>query len=319
MNYILSSIKAVIDQCQDVKIDMIALDKVCSQIKPKDIKNLENNILADFPKFDNDKDKIAFLFVQDAINFSFWGEPKWSVTHKNKQLGGFYSLLACLNRALKQNFPILDPKYLAKISKKDLRIILKANIIIPFFKERQKALQELGSVIITKFSSDFTQPVKQGQTDVLKLLKIIVANFSFFNDCTIYNNKKVYFYKRAQLLINEIHNVLDGKKLGEFKNIDELTSFADYKTPQVLRKFGILKYSPRLAKKVDNKIEIPASHPQEIEIRTAMVWAIELMRRKLKPKISQITSCEIDNYLWLLGQKKSPTDKPYHRTRTIYY
>jgi len=37
-----------------------------------------------------------------------------------------------------------------------------------------------------------------------------------------------------------------GKGLGEFTNINKLTMFADYRVPQALEYFGILRYSSEL-------------------------------------------------------------------------
>lgn len=43
---------------------------------------------------------------------------------------------------------------------------------------------------------------------------------------------------------------LQGTGLGHFRDIDQLTMFADYRVPAVLREMGILQYSPQLAAKV---------------------------------------------------------------------
>ncbi|MBI4983696.1 hypothetical protein HZC32_03570 [Candidatus Woesearchaeota archaeon] len=43
------------------------------------------------------------------------------------------------------------------------------------------------------------------------------------------------------------------------------------------------------------------------------------MKKELKTTIPNVTSMDIDSYLWLLGQNKSPDDKPYHLTETIFY
>jgi len=40
-------------------------------------------------------------------------------------------------------------------------------------------------------------------TDV-ELLNFIITNFPYFKDEKTYNNKKVYFYKRAQLLTSDL-------------------------------------------------------------------------------------------------------------------
>ena len=43
---------------------------------------------------------------------------------------------------------------------------------------------------------------------------------------------------------------MQGKGLGAFYDIGELTMFADYRVPVVLRQLDILQYSPELAHKV---------------------------------------------------------------------
>jgi len=68
-----------------------------------------------------------------------------------------------------------------------------------------------------------------------------------------------------------------------------------------------------------NDEEIEAGSREEIEIRATTIWAIEQMKEVLRPRFPQITARQLDDHLWSLGQTKSPDDKPYHRTKTIYY
>lgn len=44
---------------------------------------------------------------------------------------------------------------------------------------------------------------------------------------------------------------LQGQSYGAFHDIDQLTMFADYRVPVVLRDLGVLKYSSTLSKQVD--------------------------------------------------------------------
>ena len=69
-----------------------------------------------------------------------------------------------------------------------------------------------------------------------------------------YQGRKVYFYKRAQIFATDLHAAFGSKGWGRFEDLDELTAFADYKLPQVLRHVGILCYAEQLAHKVDQKI-----------------------------------------------------------------
>lgn len=61
----------------------------------------------------------------------------------------------------------------------------------------------------------------------------------------------------------------------EFKNKHELTMFADYRVPQILRHLGILVYGQELAQKVDSETELPYSSPEEVQIRAATVLAVQ--------------------------------------------
>ena len=110
-----------------------------------------------------------------------------------------------------------------------------------------------------------------------------------------------------------------GQSYGTFRDLGALTIFADYKLPQMLRRFGALAYDDDLALRVDAREEIPPGSREEVEIRTATVWACELIRRVCAGTLSDVTAPQIDAALWHLGQRKTPDERPYHRTRTIYY
>jgi hypothetical protein len=101
--------------------------------------------------------------------------------------------------------------------------------------------------------------------------------------------------------------------------MDKLTAFADYKLPQVLRHLGILRYSPELADKIEQRILIEAGSREEVEIRANTIWAVELMRQELEKMGKGLRAFEIDWILWNLGQDEAFKEKPYHRTVTIFY
>jgi len=317
MNPVLKSIRPVIEKSKFVRINKGNLLKFCSDFELKEVPFWLD--CAPFPlQRLSDKEWLNFIFVSSSLDFCFWGEPKWKIEYKGNFYDGAWGLLAALNKAIEKGFPILNFKYLAKIPENDLKEIFKGNVEIPLFKERLNILRENGKILVEKFGGDFENVIRKSKMDALKLLKIIVENFPSFNDFAIYKGKKVFFHKRAQLLIGDIYRKFK-EKFQNLKNIDKLTALADYKIPQILRKLGILEYSEELTEKIDNKILIPAGSEEEIEIRANTIWAIELMKGEIKKKIPKIMAIDIDSHLWLLGQKKSPEDKPYHLTRTIFY
>lgn len=265
------------------------------------------------------KSKANFLLVSNSINFCYWGDPKWAVQYKNMQYDGYLGMIACIKKAIDNGIPILEADYLAGMKKEELSEILKGNAEIPLFEERLKILREIGSMLVQKYDGSFYNAVKNAEKDALKLLDIIVTDFPSFNDSSIYDEKKAFFHKRAQLLVLDTYSEFKGKEMGDLRNIEQLTAAADYKIPQILRKLGIMEYSQALAEKVDHIILIPHDSREEIEIRASMVWAIELIKRHIEARLPDITAMDIDHYLWLHGQNKPPDDRPYHLTRTIFY
>lgn len=315
---ILESIKPVIQLSKFVRINQESIKAVCDNFHFRDVQHWSTASPFVFSDL-NKKEKLHLLFILNSINFCYWGEPKWTIEYQGKQYDGAWGLLGCLRRALDQRIPILQAEYLAKISEEDLKKILRGNVIIPLFKDRLKILRENGTILKQRYKGNFANVIEKADRDAIKLLNLIISEFSSFNDFAIYKGHKVFFHKRAQLFISDIYRTFKRENYGQLKNIDQLTGFADYKIPQVLRKLGILEYSPELALKIDKKIPISPGNEEEIEIRANTLWAIEMMKEKIKEKIPNITSMDIDSYLWLLSQNKSPDDKPYHLTRTIFY
>jgi len=118
--------------------------------------------------------------------------------------------------------------------------------------------------------------------------------------------------------VADLWGVFEGQGLGCFQDLDALTMFADYKVPQLLRAEGILAYTPELAAKIAAREPLPAESPEEVEIRAATVWGVELLRRALAERGVSARPFELDWLLWTLAQDR-PNMEPYHRTRTVFY
>jgi len=318
MNPVLESIKLVIKKSRHVKINQENLKQTCSKLNSQDVKYSMEKSPFDLSIL-NPQERLNFIFIFNSINFCYWGEPKWTVKYQGKQYDGAWGIIACLLKAIDKEIPILNAEYLATLTREELQKILESNVTIPLFNDRLRILKENGEILTRKYNGRFSCVIKRANNDAINLLDILTTDFPSFNDFAFYDGQKVLFHKRAQLAIADVYRSFKGRGYGNLKNVDKLTAFADYKLPQILRKLGILKYSRELAYKIDNKIQIPAGSKEEIEIRANTIYAVELMKKELKTKIPNITSIDIDSYLWLLGQKKSPTDKPYHRTLTIFY
>jgi hypothetical protein len=264
----------------------------------------------------------AYLFVLDTLNFCFWplpGRPRWEVACEGMIVSGYYALAVALKKALESGIPINDPGFLASLSRSQLDEILQGRGELQLLDRRLDNLRELGRVLIERFKGQFSRLVEEAGGSSAALVRILSENFSSFNDVASYQDRKICFFKRAQLLASDLNGAFQSKGWGRFFDLRQLTAFADYKLPQVLRQLGILVYTAELAEKVDRMILLEPGCPEEVEIRANTVWAVELIRQALKDQGRDMKATEIDWLLWTLGQDDHYRQKPYHRTVTIFY
>lgn len=323
MNKVLDSTKYVFENSRDVSVDSVALESVCGGIEKSELKHWTEAAPIDFSGF-NLREKLMFTLVFNSMSFCYWGKPKWTVEYKGEEHDGSWGMMAALASEIelakvREEKSILDPGYLSNINGAEMGRILWGNVMIPLFQERSSILNEIGIVLSSDYGGDVGRLVERSGLDGLKLLEVIVDDFPSFDDVSTYDDKEVWFYKRAQLLVADIDNVLRQEGYPGLRNVGELTACADYKIPQVLRREKVLKYSPELTEKVDGFVLLGEGCSEEVEIRANTIWAVELMKETLGKKIPGITAKQINDYLWLEGQTKFPDDKPYHRTLTTNY
>ncbi len=316
---VLESTRYVLQNAKFVSINEANIENLGKDIREKFPQGVSMEAIG-FKSTGNLENDAQRFFIENNVNFCFWAgknEPKWQVEwpKNNVVSGGWYGLAACFDRALAEDIPILDAQYLAAISDADGENFFRGadGMKIPLLQERINNLREAGKILIQKFKGKTINIIEEVDFDAIKLVRLIIDNFPSFRDISVLDEKEVFFLKRAQLCPNDFSYILEqhDKKM---ENLHLLTAFADYKIPQILRANGILEYAPELAEKVDNFVEIPHDSREEIEIRSATIWATELLRQAMP----DFSAREIDNALWLMSQNQEGL-KPYHRTRTIFY
>jgi len=314
---VLESTRRVMDAARDVTIDQQAVDRLAARLADRDVEAPEWRV---WPHWWDDSDHAAdYVLVLDALNFCFWGEPRWRVEYEGRVLDGYWALAACLRRALEAGVPLLDPAYLAAFDEPAARALFAGQAEIPLLDARVANLREVGRGLIQAGGS-FAAIVRQAGGSGEALVAEVVRRFPSFDDVATYEGAEVRLYKRAQILVSDLHGIYSGQGLGAFDDLDRLTAFADYKIPQVLREAGILAYSPSLAETIDSQTLIPPGDPREVEIRAGTVWGCELLRQALERRRSgpPLRAFEVDWLLWSDAQGRT-IDRPYHRTRTIFY
>jgi hypothetical protein len=265
---------------------------------------------------------VRWIFILDVLNHCFWpdlNDPVWAVVYQGKSYSGYWGLAASLRRAIEAGLPVTKADYLADIPDRDLGEIFAGEGSIPMFAERLSSLREAGRVLQNDYGGDIVNLIREAEGCAVRVVTRIVSSFSSFRDEARYKGKIVYFWKRAQLFVSDLYLAFGGKGWGDFHDIEELTAFADYKLPQVLRELGIISYHPHLAQAIDNRVELKPGGEEETEIRAMTILAVDAFKKAFLKAGRVLSSNRIDNWLWQLGQLEPFRRKPYHRCRTIFY
>ena len=294
-----------------VKINYDKLNEYICKIEVIKGDSWLNNIGFNLDKLTKEQ-MINFLLIYHSIGFSYFGTPKWNIHYNGKNYDGALGLIASFAKSFEKSYDMLDFNYLKNLSYDDFKLFLAGNIEIPMLYERYQNVINTANSVLENMNGNFYNYVKEIKEDV-QLFDIIIDNFKSYEDKSIYKNKQIHFYKRAQLLVSDILHFL--LKFSNDISYTNLIGAADYKIPQVLRDFGILEYDDVLSYYVDNQKLIPKDSQAEIEIRASTLYVIASITHKLNFKYA---SFDINDTIWQASQKNKCM-KPYHRTRTTAY
>lgn len=118
------------------------------------------------------------------------------------------------------------------------------------------------------------------------------------------------YLKKAQLALTAIGSLAQ-EHLGVEVTCD-LTAFADYQVPRVLRSLGVIEYAPELAELVDSGALIESDSGYERAIRGATVVAVDRMANQCG-----CPAVVVDNMLW--SSQELAKGALFHLTETTYY
>jgi hypothetical protein len=298
-----------------------------------------------------------YILVLDAINFCFWPQLGYEYVDLAQTLT---SMASADHRPLDhtrehvdavlpdhdRNF-LLSAESLQTYTPDQLTKLMalhhKQGKVPPNVAERCQLLNQVGAVLATHFEGSAWNVIQAANHSAVRLVGLLVTYFAGFGDFggtagshhhQDPNNppsdemRPIAFLKRAQICVGD----WDAALQLNLPDLDQLTTFADYRVPQVLRNAGWIRYRPSLAVMVDQGVEIARDSPEEWSIRAATVVAVEhivkvLRRQQLQqssthqPTSSSWTAVRVDWYLWQLGERMQAQGEllPPHKVRTIYY
>jgi hypothetical protein len=273
----------------------------------------------DWPCRIRDERVALYILALDAINFCFWPDASYE----------YEDLAVALTSIASRDHPrgasigtyALSAKRLSSVSTSEMTALFinhDANSKSPPDMDKRCTLwNEIGSVLSKKFGGSALDFISLASSSAPKLVQLLVDHFPGFRDCS--SNGDVWFLKRAQICVGDWNASLQLR----LDDMDKLTTFADYRVPQVLREYEVLVYSERLSGRVDSQCELEAGGADEISIRAATVTAVELVVRELRDRGPSSGKCwtavETDWFLWQLGEGMRNRMRPHHRVRTTFY
>jgi len=262
---------------------------------------------------------IAFFMTLAAVNF---GSGYFPHLRKRPSMSGYYTIATALTERFRSQGPFTAGE-LADISAHDCADLFCQDLADPAMTELMStfavAWNDLGEDLITRFASSFTGCIEAANHTAASLVRIL-AEQMLFRDVSDYSGIEVPFFKRSQLLVSDLALALDGRGLGRFDDLDQLTIFADNLVPHVLRLEGILEYSQSLTHDIEAERLIPAGSDEEIEIRACSIHAVELMIETATESGVNWTARNVDQVLWHRGQNPQYKKRgKRHRTRTVFY
>jgi putative queuosine salvage protein len=322
---VLDSLRPVIENSRDVRTDIGKITEVAGWMGYEELPLPEFTLPFGVGAGDA-SEAIDFILVADCIDTAFTDfstHQKFQVDFAGQHWSDSEAEFACLKRALDAGKPILDGKYLAKISPIELGDIFAGNMKMPMLGEKLAVLHQVGGVLAEKYDGRFHKFVQACSSRLYDrgngLIERMVKEFPRFNDVSEFDGHEIKFYKLAQLGVWMLYSTLH--KAGKFRLDDpeKMTAFADYIVPVALRLLGITSYSPELESAINTHQLIVRDSRREIEIRAHCLYATALLAEevnKLRGPKEQVIIPQIDARLWT---HYHTTSWPHHLTQTIMY
>ena len=128
-----------------------------------------------------------------------------------------------------------------------------------------------------KYDCSFANCIAAADGSAAALVNLLARDFGCFRDEFRFppagggggggGRRTVRFLKRAQILAADVWACFGGESHGAFRDVDKITTFADYRVPQILASLGCIGYSPPLLSMVQGRCLIESGSSYELQIR----------------------------------------------------
>lgn len=266
----------------------------------------------------SESETLAFVITLDAVNF---GSGWFPYLRKQRGQSGYFTIAGGLRHRFERDGPLSPhrlaearPEQCAEIFGQDLSTPEQAELMTHF----ARAWRDLGELLLDCYGGDFAQLIGAAGGSAETLVELLAA-MPLYRDVSRYDELEVPLFKRAQITAADLALAFEGRGPGTFRDLDELTIFADNLVPHVLRVEGVLRYDADLSSRIDAGILIAPGSPEEVELRACALHAVEGMCDLLRRSGHPATAHRLDHVLWNRGHSAQMKALPRHRARSVYY
>jgi hypothetical protein len=249
----------------------------------------------------------AFAICLNAINF---GSGWWPTIRKRPGRSGYGTIAAGVTAHFRE-VGSWASEDLARIHAADIAEVVGQDSDHPLMPQFAAALRDVGGHVLADHDGRFEAVVDDGAGSALALAGLL-ASWEAFADVSLYREREVPFFKRAQLAAADI----DRAGVASFADADRLTAFADNLVPHVLRVDGVLRLDRDMKDAIEAGELLLHGSPGEVELRACAVHAVELLAAATG---ARLTPAQIDAALWSRGREPRYKAIPRLRSRNTAY
>jgi hypothetical protein len=251
--------------------------------------------------------RAAFVICLDAINF---GSGWWPTIEKRPGHSGYTTIAAGMTERFRAAgaWPAAE---LAQLTVTEVALAVGQGPEHPLMAQFAASLRDVGERVLADHDGRFAAVVDAAEGSAVALADLL-ASWAAFADASTYDDRRVPFFKRAQIAAADVN------RTGVTPLVDEerLTAFADNLVPHVLWVDGVLRLDPALEERIEAEELLTHGSPEEVELRAGAVHAIELLSAATAGRLSP---AEIDAALWNRGRAERYKSIPRPRSRNTAY
>jgi hypothetical protein len=258
------------------------------------------------PRDTDTEQRAAFWITLGAINF---GSGWFPTLRKRARRSGYHTIAGALADRFDRagRFPAAE---LREIEPGAIGAILGQDPDHELMALFAASLRDLGAHVEAEHGGRFLSLAEAACGSAVTLARHLGA-WDCFADTSVYDGLSIPFLKRAQIAAADLARA----GVTQFRDLDQLTMFADNLVPHVLRLDGILHFDPALVRRIEAEELIENGSPEEVEIRACTLHAVEL----IVAAHGRTCAAEVDQFLWQRGQEPRYKARPRHRSRCTAY